>query len=99
MRETLAYTQTVILKAVVRAEQRLDDGRDISPSETAARLARVFGTEADKLLAFTGRPTNPSSNRSAEEIVRALQARGLLVAPQQPPVLTIEGAEAAPAAG
>lgn len=96
MRETLAYTQGVILKAVLRAEQRLDEGKDINPSETAARLSRVFGTEADKLLAFTGRPTNPSGNRSPEDILKALEARGFLVSPQRPPVAVpaIEGTEA-----
>lgn len=84
MREAVAYTQGVILKAVVAAEKRLDDGRDIDPSKTAAALSRVVGTEADKLLAFTGRPINPTSDRSPDQIIAALKARGLLGAGPTP---------------
>lgn len=90
LRESIAYTTRVAMKAVAVAEERLDLRKDINPAQTAASLARVVGTNTDKLLALTGRPTVITEHRSAEEILRPLIERGVLST-----VTTTEGDAAA----
>ena len=73
--------------AVVRARERLEAGRDDDPARSAANLARVAQSNVDKLLALTGRPSQITESRNAEEILRSLVAKGVLQLPEEPKLI------------
>lgn len=81
LRETMVLAGAVQRKAIELAEERLDQRKDIAPAQTAAALAKVAASAADKLLALTGRPTQITEHRTLEEIVRPLVASGVLELP------------------
>ncbi len=79
--------------AVEKARERLEAGRDDDPARSAANLARVAATNADKLLSLTGRPSQITESRNVNEILRSLVAKGVLALPDEPAQIegTVEG--------
>jgi hypothetical protein len=76
--------------AVTRAKERLEKDRDPEPAKSAAALARVAQANTDKLLSLTGRPSQITESRNAEEILRSLVAKGVLTLPDAPAEVTAE---------
>ena len=68
----------VVLLAIEKAQERLENGKDQDPGRTAANLARVDQSSIEKRLALQGRPSRIVENRNPEEIARALVAMGVL---------------------
>jgi hypothetical protein len=66
--------------AIEQAVEGLHAGR-IRPTEAAqiaVNMAKLKQTNIDKLLALTGRPQAITEHRSAQELIRALAAKGVL---------------------
>jgi hypothetical protein len=87
MRDAAREALDVQRLAVEKARERLEAGRDDDPAKSAASLARVAQSNTDKLLSLTGRPTQITESRNAEEILRSLVARGVLQLPDEPVAL------------
>lgn len=94
MRDAARQAIEVQRLAVERARERLEDNLDEDPSRSAANLARVAQSNTDKLLSLTGRPTQITESRNAEEILRSLVARGVLQLPDAPVQIATEEAPA-----
>jgi hypothetical protein len=52
----------------------------LDPAQAALSMSKVKDTNVNKLLALTGRPSQITEHRSANELLRALEARGVLKA-------------------
>jgi predicted component of type VI protein secretion system len=72
--------------AVQKARERLEADKDDDPARSAANLARVTQSNADKLLSLTGRPTQITESRNVNEMLRGLIAAF-------PQVFSLEGQE------
>jgi hypothetical protein len=64
--------------AIDRAQKMLDDGRVADPARFARDLQQVVAQGTDKRLAMEGRPTQIVEKRSTDEILRALEAKGVV---------------------
>lgn len=60
--------------AILRTQERLDDGLCADPSKVARDLADVMAKNVDKRLALEGRPTQIVENRDIGEIINSLVA-------------------------
>lgn len=69
----LAASRTVRL-AIEKAHERLERNEDREPARTAQALQTTTGIAVSKILELTGRPTAVVEHRSADEILRRLQA-------------------------
>jgi primosomal protein N' len=70
--------------ALEKATQRLSEGKDVTPSRTAADAATVADKMTGKLLSLTGRPTSIREDRNLNEILRSLVGKGVIeLAPEQ----------------
>lgn len=75
-RAAAAMTRDAIAKtAELMEDPRL---RATEAAQIAASMAKVQQTNIDKLLALTGRPQAITEHRSAQDIIRALQAKGVI---------------------
>lgn len=64
--------------AVIRTRERLDKNMVTDPARTARDLADVIAKSVDKRLALEGRPTRITEHRDVDEIVRSLEAKGII---------------------
>jgi hypothetical protein len=75
-RAASAMTREAIERtAELMADPRL---RATEAAQIAASMAKVQQSNIDKLLALTGRPQAITEHRSAQDIIRALQAKGVI---------------------
>jgi hypothetical protein len=63
--------------AIEKTVDALEGGR-LDPSQVAVNMSKIKQSNIDKLLALTGRPNQIVENRSATDILRALEAKGVL---------------------
>lgn len=89
LRDLAGAASDAAMLGVEKAKERLEAGRDDSPAQSAASLAKVAQTSTDKLLTLTNRPTTISETRNVQEILRSLVAKGVLSLPEEP--VQIEG--------
>lgn len=80
-RDAAALAAQVTHKALLRAEERLDAGRDRNPGRTAANTAQAVDTLTRNTLTLSGRPSQIKETRGLREILRSLAARGVLELP------------------
>lgn len=66
--------------AIESCLEQLDGGRLRAQeiSQVALNMSKIKASNIDKLLSLTGRPTAITEHRSASEIIRALEAKGVL---------------------
>ena len=83
MRDLAAQGVEAQRVAISEAHKLLESGDDKDPSRTAANLSRVVQTNVDKMLAVSGRPTSIREDRSLDEILRALTAKGIIELPPE----------------
>ena len=50
----------------------------LNPDQVAANMSRVTDSNVNKLLALTGRPQAITENRTASELMRSLEAKGVI---------------------
>lgn len=81
-RELIGLSLQTVRAALEKSQKRLDDGRDDDPGRTAANVARVHQSLTDKMLSLSGRPTSIREDRNVDEILRSLQARGVIHLPE-----------------
>lgn len=84
MREIMALSQEATRMALEAEIKRLEDGKEDDPARAAANMARVSQSSVDKLMTLTNRPTQIVENRDVGEILRSLQARGVVTLPEEP---------------
>lgn len=70
--------------AVEKATDALESGEERDPARAAANLSKVAATSTDKVLSLTGRPTQITQTRNAEEIIRSLVQLGVIQVPDAP---------------
>ena len=63
---------------IEQVENQLREGECKDPARTMRDLSQVRTQAIDKRLALEGRPTQISEHRNVDEILRALQAKGLV---------------------
>jgi hypothetical protein len=76
-RDVIARATEGAKLAIDSAVTALESGFDKEPSRTAANLATVADKYTRDMLTLQGRPTRITENRDVNEIVRALEARGI----------------------
>jgi hypothetical protein len=69
----------VTLLAVRKERENLVAGRTREPGQTALNMAKTAATMADKVAMMEGRPTAIVEHRNADDILRGLEKRGLVV--------------------
>jgi hypothetical protein len=69
---------TAVLFCIDLAQRRLEMGESKDPTREARDLMQVVAQATDKKLAMEGRPTSVSVSRTPEEIIRSLEAKGLV---------------------
>lgn len=72
------YASEVTAQAIEQLQGRLQYVKTDQLSRVARDLADVQAKAVDKKLALEGRPTAIVENRSASEIIRALESKGIL---------------------
>lgn len=72
-----AIAERIAIESVL---EQLDGGRLRAPevAQVALNMSKIKQSNIDKMLALTGRPTAITEHRSAAEIIRALEAKGVL---------------------
>lgn len=80
IRDLARAASTVERLAIEHALEALERGhvRPAEAAQIALNLSKVKQSNIDKLLALTGRPQQITEHRSAAEIIRALEAKGVL---------------------
>lgn len=63
--------------AIERTREMLEEGRIADPSKVARDIADVKAKNVDKRLALEGRPQKVTEHRNLDEIVRALEGKGV----------------------
>jgi hypothetical protein len=79
-RDVAAKAVAVQMKALERAEERLDKNLDDEPARTASFAARAGQTAVDKLMTLTNRPQQITEKRDINEVLRSLAAQKIIVA-------------------
>lgn len=69
----------VTLIAVRKERENLETGRTREPGQSALNMAKTAATMADKVAMMEGRPTSIVEHRNADDILRSLEAKGLIV--------------------
>ena len=64
--------------AIENTHELLEAGKVADPARIARALSQVMAQSVDKRLAVQGRPTQITEHTDAEEIVRQLQAMGVI---------------------
>lgn len=76
----LAARATSVEKALLdRLMEDLRLGKSVDAAKAVASVAKVKQTAIDKLLALTGRPQSITETRSAKELLKALEARRVII--------------------
>jgi hypothetical protein len=68
----------VITVAIAKTEELLEAGKVGDPARVARDLSQVVAQSVDKRLSIQGRPTQITEHRDIGEIVRQLQAKGVI---------------------
>lgn len=71
------YAERLALDKVIEQMSAPGSTR-LNPDQVAANMAKVTDTNVNKLLSLTGRPTAITENRSASDLMRALEAKGVI---------------------
>lgn len=66
--------------AIEKAMEGVESGqvRTVELAQIALNMSKVKQSNIDKLMTLTGRPQNITEHRSAAEIIRALEAKGVI---------------------
>lgn len=81
-RDIARASSAALREAIELTWDKLQNAHTIRASEAAqiaASMAKVQATNIDKLLTLTGRPQAITENRSAADIIRALEAKGVKI--------------------
>lgn len=65
--------------AIAAAHQDINNGNTRDPAATARNLATASAIAADKIAIMEGRPTSIVEHRSADDIIKRLEALGVVV--------------------
>lgn len=77
---TIVQEAAEVTLIAVRAERKnLEAGRTREPGQSALNMAKTAAQMADKVAMMEGRPTTIVEHRNADDILRALEAKGLVV--------------------
>ena len=64
--------------AIEKTIESLETSTRLDPAQAAVAMSKVKTSNIDKMLALTGRPQQITENRNANELLRALEAKGVL---------------------
>lgn len=87
-RELANRAAAVQRKAIDRTDELVERMSGPEAAKAALDMAKVAGTNLDKVLVLTGRPDSITEDRTVAEIVRGLEARKLLVRAEEPAIDT-----------
>ena len=71
------HAQRLAIEKVIEAMSQPGTPR-LNPDQVSTAMAKVTDTNVNKLLALTGRPQAITESRSASELMRSLESKGVL---------------------
>jgi hypothetical protein len=82
VRDTRDLARAAAIAERLAIEKTIDeleaDRSRIDPAQAAVAMSKVKQSNIDKMLALTGRPQSITEHRNATELLRALEAKGVL---------------------
>lgn len=78
IRDVTRQAMAVERLAIEKAASTLALARPAEAAQIALNMSKIKAGNIDKLLALTGRPQQITEHRSATELLRALQSKGVL---------------------
>lgn len=78
-REVAGRAMVLERKLLEETERQIANGKITDPARAAASISRVKQSAIEKLLSLTGRPERITEHRTADEVIRGLEAMGVVV--------------------
>jgi hypothetical protein len=82
IRDTRDLARAAAIAERMAIEKTIDeleqDRSRMDPAQAAVAMSKVKQSNIDKMLALTGRPQSITEHRNATELLRALEAKGVL---------------------
>ena len=82
LRDIAVQSVEVSQLGLERARENLEEKKDPDPARTAMYASNTAKSSIDRMLALSGRPTRIVEDRSLNEILRSLAAKGVLELPE-----------------
>jgi hypothetical protein len=82
LQDTAGMATAVTQAAIQRTGELLEEGRIQDPAKAARDMSQVMTQSVDKRALLEGKPTQIVQKRSTEEILRALESKGVVQRPE-----------------